>query len=98
MPDKSTPVAFGKRCGAIGVRPSIVSLGDAHDSPMRQSFFSTLQSALRSRRPFNSQAEARMACVSLIKGWYNRVRLHSALAYRSPMTYETDTQPVQMDA
>lgn len=39
-----------------------------------------------------------MACVSLIKGWYNRVRLHSALAYRSPMTYETDTQPVQMDA
>jgi transposase InsO family protein len=29
-----------------------------------------------------------MACFSYIEGWYNPVRLHSALGYRSPMAYE----------
>jgi putative transposase len=29
-----------------------------------------------------------MACFSFIEGWYNPVRLHSALGYRSPMAYE----------
>jgi hypothetical protein len=29
-----------------------------------------------------------MACFSFIEGWYNPVRLHSALGYRSPMAHE----------
>ena len=33
-----------------------------------------------------------MACFSYIEGWYNPVRLHSALAYRSPITYEADKE------
>jgi transposase InsO family protein len=40
-----------------------------------------------------SQAEAKMACFSYIEGWYNPVRLHSGLGYRSPITYEADMQP-----
>ena len=51
---------------------------------MAESFFSTLEAELLSRRRFASQAEARMACFSYIEGWYNPVRLHSALGYRSP--------------
>jgi transposase InsO family protein len=43
---------------------------------------------LLERRRFVSQAEAKMACFSFIEGWYNPVRLHSALGYRSPMAYE----------
>ncbi len=43
-------------------------------------------------RRFTSQAEAKMACFSHIEGWYNPVRLHSALAYRSPITYEADKE------
>jgi transposase InsO family protein len=52
---------------------------------------------LLDRRRFASQAEARMACFSFIEGWYNPVRLHSALGYRSPMAYEVEmrkTDPV----
>ena len=80
-----TSVAFGKRCGEAGVRPSMGSVGDAYDNAMAESFFSTLEAELLSRRRFASQAEARMAGFSYIEGWYNPVRLHSALGYRSPM-------------
>jgi len=87
-----TSVAFGKRCGEAGVRPSMGSVGDAYDNAMAESFFSTLEAELLKRRLFSSQAEAKMACFSYIEGWYNPVRLHSALAYRSPITYEADKE------
>ncbi len=54
---------------------------------MAESFFSTLECELLARRRFASQAEARMACFSFIEGFYNPVRLHSALGYRSPINY-----------
>jgi len=85
-----TSVAFGKRCEEAGVRPSMGSVGDAYDNAMAESFFSTLEAELLSRRRFTSQAEARMACFSYIEGWYNPVRLHSGLGCRSPMTYEAE--------
>ena len=64
------------------------SVGGAYDNVMTESFFSTLETELLSRRRFASHAEARMACFSYIEGWYNSVRLHSGLGYRSPMAYE----------
>ena len=70
--------------GEAGVRPSMGSVGDAYDNAMAESFFSTLEAELLSRRRFASQAEAKMACFSYIEGWYNPVRLHSGLGYRSP--------------
>ena len=87
-----TSVAFGKRCGEASVRPSMGSVGDAYDNAMAESFFSTLEAELLSRRRFASQTEARMACFSYIEGWYNPVRLHSSLGYRSPMAYEASMQ------
>jgi putative transposase len=83
-----TSLAFGKRCKEAGVRPSMGSVGDAYDNAMCESFFATLECELLDRRRFASQAEARMACFSFIEGWYNPVRLHSALGYTSPMAYE----------
>ncbi len=50
---------------------------------MAESFFSTLEGELLQRRRFTSQAEASMACFSFIEAWYNPLRLHSALGYRS---------------
>jgi putative transposase len=83
-----TSLAFGKRCKEAGVRPSMGSVGDAYDNAMCESFFATLECELLERRRFASQAEAGMACFSFIEGWYNPVRLHSSLGYRSPMAYE----------
>lgn len=57
-----TSLAFRRRCKEAGVRPSMGSVGDADDNAMAESFFSTLECELLSRRSFTSQAEARMAC------------------------------------
>ena len=83
-----TSLAFGNRCREAGVRSSMGSVGDAYDNAMCESFFATLECELLERRRFASQAEAKMACFSFIEGWYNPVRLHSALGYQSPMAYE----------
>ena len=71
------------------MRPSMGSVGDAYDNATCESFFATLECELLDRRRFASLAEAKMACFSFIEGWYNPVRLHSALGYRSPMAFET---------
>lgn len=88
-----TSLAFGTRCQEAGVRPSMGSVGDAYDNAMAESFFATLECELLARRRFKSQAEARMAVFSYIEGFYNPLRLHSALGYRSPVTYEQEHAP-----
>jgi putative transposase len=70
------------------------SVGDAYDNAMCESSFATLECELLDRRRFTSQADAKMACFSSIESWYNPVRLHSALGYRSPMTYEVQMKAV----
>lgn len=89
-----TSLAFGARCREAGVRPSMGSVGDAYDNAMCESFFATLECELLDRRRFVSQAEARMTCFAFIEGWYNPVRLHSALGYRSPMAYEATAEEI----
>ena len=89
-----TSLAFGNRCREAGVRPSMGSVGDAYDNAMCESFFATLECEVLERRRFASQAEARMAVFSFIEGFYNPVRLHSALGYRSPVRYEQEVLPI----
>ena len=83
-----TSFAFGKRCDAGGVRPSMGSVGDCFDNAMCESFFATLECELLDRRHFKTQIEARMAVFEFIEGWYNPHRRHSALDYLSPINYE----------
>jgi putative transposase len=87
-----TSLAFGKRCRAAGVRPSMGSVGDAYDNALCESFFATLDCELLARRRFAAHGEARMAVFSYVEGWYNPARLHSAPGYRSPMAYEEEQQ------
>ncbi len=88
-----TSLAFGSRCREAGVRPSMGSVGDAYDNAMAESFFSTLECELLARRRFHSRPEARMALFSYLEGFYNPVRRHSALGYRSPLVYEQEHRP-----
>ena len=83
-----TSLAFGNRCAAMGVRPSMGSVGDAYDNAMAESFFATLECELIERRSFETKTEAKSALFSYIEGWYNPRRRHSALGYLSPIEFE----------
>ena len=79
--------------GEAGVRPSMGSVGDAYDNAMSESFFATLEAELLNRRRFGVRPKLKRACFSYIEGWYNPVRLHSGLGYRSPIAYEAEMRP-----
>ena len=83
-----TSIAFGSRCAEAGVRPSMGSVGDAYDNAMAESFFATLECELLERTKFRTQAEAEIAIFDWIEAWYNPLRRHSALGYRSPNEFE----------
>jgi putative transposase len=87
-----TSLAFGARCRAAGVRPSMGSVGDCYDNAMCESFFATLECELLDRRSFATPAAARMAVFKFIEGWYNPRRRHSALGQISPMRFEQKHQ------
>ena len=83
-----TSIEFGRRCKALGVRPSMGSVGDAYDNAMAESFFASLECELIDRRSFRTKAEARTALFTYIEGWYNPRRRHSALGRVSPVNFE----------
>ena len=83
-----TALAFGQRCRAAGVRPSMGSVGDCYDNALCESFFATLECELLDRVSLRTPAEARLAVFDFIEGWYNTQRRHSSLAYESPMNFE----------
>ncbi len=59
---------------------------------MCESFFATLECELLDQKPLRTHAEARMAVIDFIEGWYNPHRRHSALGYQSPCAFERDRE------
>ena len=70
---------------------SMSGKGECLDNAVAESFFGTLKAELLAAQPggrFASKAEARMLVHDYIENFYNRVRLHSTLGYRSPVAFE----------
>jgi transposase InsO family protein len=66
--------------------------GTALDNAMAESFIATLKTELLvHRRHFPDREVARSAIFEYLEGFYNRSRLHSALGYKSPVSYEEAT-------
>jgi putative transposase len=86
---------FGERCREIGIHPSMGSKGDCFDNAVAESFFATLEKDLLRRQSFANRQDARTALFGYIETFYNPVRLHSTLGYRSPVEYEKITNEEQ---
>lgn len=54
--------------------------GNCCDNALAESFFSRFKAEL--------VEEARSEVFSYIEGYYNRIRLHSGLGYKSPLEFE----------
>ncbi len=57
-------------------------------TPRRTRFFSRFKAELVENGVFESVEQARSEVFSYIEGYYNRIRLHSGLGYKSPMEFE----------
>lgn len=85
-----TSLAFGKRCGEAGVRPSMGSVGDAYDNALCESFFATLECELLDRNTFRTRGQAGREVFDFIEGWYNPHRRHSSIGSVSPVRFERE--------
>jgi transposase InsO family protein len=63
--------------------------GNCYDNAVAESFFSSLKNELVHGQLFRTRDQARCAIFEYIEAFYNRVRPHQSLGYRSPASYET---------
>jgi len=71
-----------------GFRQSMSRRGNCYDNAQAESFFSRFKAELVENGVFESVEQARSEVFSYIEGYYNRIRLHSSLGYKSPMEFE----------
>lgn len=74
-----------------GFIPSMSRRGNCYDNACMESFFHTLKTELVYLTRYRTRAEARRSLFEYIECYYNRIRLHSALGYKSPCEYERRT-------
>ncbi len=70
-----------------GITVSMSRIGNCWDNAVVESFFSSLKVELLSQAEWRTHHEAEVAVASYFR-FYNHQRLHSALGYRSPASYE----------
>ena len=82
-----TSVAYTERIHALGMQPSIGSVGDALDNAMAEAFVGTIKSELIQGRILASFEAAEHEILGWIS-FYNRERLHEELGHRPPDEFE----------
>jgi putative transposase len=73
-----------------GFRQSMSRKGNCYDNAQAESFFSRFKAELVENGIFESVEDARSEVFSYIEGYYNRIRLHSGLGYKSPLEFENE--------
>lgn len=72
-----------------GITHSMSRKGNCWDNAVAESFFHTLKVELIHQQAFKTTEEAKQAIFEYIEVFYNRIRLHSANDYLSPVDFET---------
>ncbi len=90
--DRGVQYACGdyiQRLEAAHILPSMSRAGCPYDNAMAESFMKTLKTEEVDGADYRNLDHAKQAIGMFIETAYNRQRLHSALAYLSPMEFET---------
>jgi putative transposase len=94
--DRGVQYACGdyiERLEAHGIQPSMSRVGCPYDNAMAESFMKTLKQEEVDASAYRDLMHAKSAIGAFIEDVYNRQRLHSALAYLSPLEFETRSSP-----
>lgn len=71
-----------------GIKQSMSRKGNCWDNAVAESFFHTLKVELTHHEQFKTREEAKQKIFHYIEAYYNRLRMHSANDYLSPVEYE----------
>lgn len=79
---------FRRRLQRRGFRQSMTGINHCYDNAVAESFFGTLKTELIRGKKFTSREAAEAAIFEYIEVYYNRLRLHSTLGYKTPDAFE----------
>ena len=79
-----------------GLTASMSRKGNCYDNAFIESFWSTLKYELVYHHRFSTFSQARTAIFDYIEIFYNRIRLHSSLAYQSPINFESQLNQITL--
>ncbi len=65
---------------------------NCYDNAHMESFWATMKTECMSGSIFPTRSKAQLAIFTYIHTFYNRVRLHSALGFHSPVDFENNIQ------
>jgi putative transposase len=71
-----------------GITCSMSRRANCWDNSPMESFFASLKKELVHDENYATRAEARASLFEYIEMFYNRIRRHSSLGYKSPVEYE----------
>lgn len=74
---------------------SMSATGNCYDNAMTETAFKTIKADLVWQTCFQTREQANKALGHYIDGFYNPVRRHSALGYKSPINFEKQNQLVE---
>jgi transposase InsO family protein len=73
------------------IHQSMSRKANCYDNAHIESFWATLKTEGLPQQSYATRSEARLAVFDYVHTFYNRVRLHSALHYKSPVDFEQQT-------
>jgi putative transposase len=79
---------YQRMLGKWGITCSMSRRGNCWDNAPMESFFASLKKELVHGENYATREEARASIFEYIEVFYNRVRRHSSLGYKSPTEYE----------
>jgi putative transposase len=89
-----TSDAYQATLKALGIECSMSRKGNCYDNAVMERFFWSLKHEWTKHESFDDLNDARLSVFKYIETFYNRVRIHQKLGYKTPEQYEAENAPV----